>query len=184
MWGAPSQLTVAKPRRRRPRAVTAIREIESPPPRDAAPRRSSQGALLTWNLNGRRLIEGQVEAMGNRAPALSPAGADSLVGSSPPLSRRGWIHILLTSTIDDGPPETGPPAVDGLNNVTSRALHDSTTPHLRELHANLGGHCTEAAAFATEIGRERLITISVAASGGTNFMGHGGNGVIVVWFWE
>jgi hypothetical protein len=44
--------------------------------------------------------------------------------------------------------------------------------------------CAEATAFATEIGRERLINISVAASGGTNFMGHGGNGVIVVWYWE
>lgn len=44
--------------------------------------------------------------------------------------------------------------------------------------------CTEATAFATEIGRERLINISVAASGGTNLIGRGGNGVIVVWYWE
>ena len=44
--------------------------------------------------------------------------------------------------------------------------------------------CTEATAFASEIGRERLINISVAASGGTNLSGIGGKGVIVVWYWE
>jgi hypothetical protein len=44
--------------------------------------------------------------------------------------------------------------------------------------------CEEACAFATEIGRERLINISVAASGGTNMLGLGGAGVIVVWYWE
>ena len=44
--------------------------------------------------------------------------------------------------------------------------------------------CNDATAFATEIGRDRLINISVAASGGANFTGRGGNGVIVVWYWE
>jgi hypothetical protein len=44
--------------------------------------------------------------------------------------------------------------------------------------------CAEASAFATQIGRERLINISVAASGGTDVFGIGGSGVIVVWFWE
>ena len=44
--------------------------------------------------------------------------------------------------------------------------------------------CKAATAFATEIGRERVINISVAASGGTNMLGSGGNGVIVVWYWE
>jgi hypothetical protein len=44
--------------------------------------------------------------------------------------------------------------------------------------------CTDAAAFATEVGRERLISISVAASGGTDVFGLGGAGVVVVWFWE
>jgi hypothetical protein len=34
--------------------------------------------------------------------------------------------------------------------------------------------CAEAAAFATEVGRERLINISVAASGGTDMFGLGG----------
>lgn len=44
--------------------------------------------------------------------------------------------------------------------------------------------CAEASAFATEVERERLINISVAASGGTDVLGIGGTGVIVVWFWE
>jgi hypothetical protein len=44
--------------------------------------------------------------------------------------------------------------------------------------------CAEACEFATEVGRERLINISVAASGGTDVFGLGGTGVIVVWFWE
>jgi hypothetical protein len=42
----------------------------------------------------------------------------------------------------------------------------------------------EASAFASEVGRERLINISVAASGGTDALGLGGTGVIVVWYWE
>ena len=36
--------------------------------------------------------------------------------------------------------------------------------------------CAEAAAFASEKGKERLITISVS--------GDDGKGVIVVWYWE
>lgn len=44
--------------------------------------------------------------------------------------------------------------------------------------------CSEATAFATQIGRERLINISVAASGGTEMFGAGGRGLIVVWYWE
>jgi hypothetical protein len=44
--------------------------------------------------------------------------------------------------------------------------------------------CDEASAFASEIGRERLINISVAAAGGTDVLGLGGEGVIVVWYWE
>jgi hypothetical protein len=44
--------------------------------------------------------------------------------------------------------------------------------------------CAEASAFATEVGRERLINISVAASGGNEVFGFGGSGVIVVWYWE
>ena len=44
--------------------------------------------------------------------------------------------------------------------------------------------CADASAFATEVGRERLINISVAASGGADVLGIGGTSVIVVWFWE
>ena len=36
---------------------------------------------------------------------------------------------------------------------------------------------------ASEVGRERLINISVAAAGGTDMLGLGGTGVIVVWYW-
>ena len=36
--------------------------------------------------------------------------------------------------------------------------------------------CAEASAFATEVGRERLINISVAALGGTEMFGFGGAG--------
>ena len=38
--------------------------------------------------------------------------------------------------------------------------------------------CDEAAAFASEVGRERLINISVAGAD------VGGQGVIFVWYWE
>jgi hypothetical protein len=44
--------------------------------------------------------------------------------------------------------------------------------------------CAEASAFASEVGRERLINISVAASGGDDMFGLGGAGVIIVWYWE
>jgi hypothetical protein len=38
--------------------------------------------------------------------------------------------------------------------------------------------CSEAAEFATGVGRERLINISVSAAD------TGGEGVIFVWYWE
>ena len=44
--------------------------------------------------------------------------------------------------------------------------------------------CEEATAFATQIGPDKVISISVAASGGTDLFGHGGQGLIVVWYWE
>jgi len=44
--------------------------------------------------------------------------------------------------------------------------------------------CAEVEAFASTLGRERLINISVAASGGTHLLGLAGKGVIVVWYWE
>jgi hypothetical protein len=41
----------------------------------------------------------------------------------------------------------------------------------------------EAAEFATQVGQERLINISVSASGGGQLSGFGGEGVIFVWYW-
>ena len=38
--------------------------------------------------------------------------------------------------------------------------------------------------FASTIGRERLINISLAASGGQETFGFGGKGVLIVWYWE
>jgi len=42
----------------------------------------------------------------------------------------------------------------------------------------------EAAEYATQVGKERLINISVAAAGGGALSGLGGEGVIFVWYWE
>jgi hypothetical protein len=42
----------------------------------------------------------------------------------------------------------------------------------------------EASAFATEVGREKLINISVVASGAPGVFGVGGPGAIMVWYWE
>jgi hypothetical protein len=41
----------------------------------------------------------------------------------------------------------------------------------------------KAAAFATEVGPERLINISQSHGGGTSTMGIGGLGVVTVWYW-
>ena len=41
----------------------------------------------------------------------------------------------------------------------------------------------EAAEFATQVGQERLINISVAAAGGGHLSGLGAEGVIFVWYW-
>jgi hypothetical protein len=43
---------------------------------------------------------------------------------------------------------------------------------------------TEASEFATSVGRERLINISVSASGGTDLFGLGAQGAIFVWYWQ
>ena len=42
----------------------------------------------------------------------------------------------------------------------------------------------EAAAFATQVGQQRLINISVSATGGADLIGYGAEGVIFVWYWE
>ena len=57
------------------------------------------------------------------------------------------------------------------------AIFESATKSWEDL-------CDEAAAFATEVGRDKLINLSVAASGGTEGFGFAGRGIIVVWYWE
>jgi hypothetical protein len=42
----------------------------------------------------------------------------------------------------------------------------------------------DAAAFATEVGPGRLIGISHSHGGGNDLWGHGGSGVVTVWYWE
>jgi hypothetical protein len=42
----------------------------------------------------------------------------------------------------------------------------------------------EASSFASGVGRERLVNISVSASGGTDLLGLGSQGAIFVWYWE
>jgi hypothetical protein len=42
----------------------------------------------------------------------------------------------------------------------------------------------EATEFATGVGRDRLVNISVSASGGTDLFGLGGQGAIFVWYWD
>ena len=42
----------------------------------------------------------------------------------------------------------------------------------------------EATTFATSIGWERLINISVSAAGGSDTFGIGAKGAIFVWYWD
>ena len=42
----------------------------------------------------------------------------------------------------------------------------------------------EATEFATGVGRDRLVNISVSASGGADLFGFGGKGAIFVWYWD
>jgi hypothetical protein len=42
----------------------------------------------------------------------------------------------------------------------------------------------EAAAFATEIGPDRIIGISHSHGGGSELWGQGGSGVVTVWYWD
>lgn len=43
---------------------------------------------------------------------------------------------------------------------------------------------SKAEVFASTIGREFLVSISVASTGGTEAFGFGGKGLIIVWYWE
>lgn len=42
----------------------------------------------------------------------------------------------------------------------------------------------EATEFASGVGRERLVNISVSAAGGTDLFGLGGQGAVFVWYWD
>jgi len=42
----------------------------------------------------------------------------------------------------------------------------------------------EASEFASGLGKERLINMSVSAAGGTDLFGIGGQGAIFVWYWD
>ena len=44
--------------------------------------------------------------------------------------------------------------------------------------------CEEASEFATRVGKERLINISVSAAGGSDAFGIGAKGAIFVWYWD
>jgi hypothetical protein len=41
----------------------------------------------------------------------------------------------------------------------------------------------EAGRFATDVGKDRLISISVSEGGGTDLLGYGSRGMIFVWYW-
>ena len=44
--------------------------------------------------------------------------------------------------------------------------------------------CDDASAFASQIGEQRLINISVSAAGGSGWGGGGASGAIFVWYWS
>jgi hypothetical protein len=44
--------------------------------------------------------------------------------------------------------------------------------------------CSEVSEFATQVGPERLVNISMASAGGGEWSGLGSFGTIVVWYWE
>ena len=44
--------------------------------------------------------------------------------------------------------------------------------------------CSEVSEFATSVGPERLVNVSMASNGGANWSSVGSVGTIVVWYWE
>lgn len=44
--------------------------------------------------------------------------------------------------------------------------------------------CAEASEFATQVGRDNLINITVTAVGGQDFLAAGATGIIIVWYWD
>jgi hypothetical protein len=55
--------------------------------------------------------------------------------------------------------------------------------HFQSVTRSWEGLFEDAAAFATEVGKDRLIGISHSHGGGGNMFGEGGVGVITVWYW-
>ena len=56
--------------------------------------------------------------------------------------------------------------------------------HFESTSQSWGSMFQDAADFASEIGRERLIGISHSHGGGNETWGVGGSGVVTVWYWE
>jgi hypothetical protein len=44
--------------------------------------------------------------------------------------------------------------------------------------------CNEVSEFASEVGPDRLVNVSMASAGGVDWGGMGATGTIVVWYWE
>jgi hypothetical protein len=44
--------------------------------------------------------------------------------------------------------------------------------------------CEDVSEFASTLGPERLINISMSAAGGVDIGGAGAEGVIIVWYWD
>jgi hypothetical protein len=44
--------------------------------------------------------------------------------------------------------------------------------------------CEEVSLFASTIGKDQLVNISVAAAGGVDLGGAGSRGTLIVWYWE
>jgi hypothetical protein len=59
-----------------------------------------------------------------------------------------------------------------------------TYKHFESASQSWGTMFAEAAAFATKVGRDRLIGISHSHGGGGAMFGEGGSGVVTVWYWE
>jgi hypothetical protein len=44
--------------------------------------------------------------------------------------------------------------------------------------------CEEVSEFASTVGKDRLVNVSVASAGGLDLGGVGSRGTIIVWYWE
>jgi hypothetical protein len=44
--------------------------------------------------------------------------------------------------------------------------------------------CADVSSFASTLGRDRVVSISMAAAGGTDWPAVGSRGTIIVWYWS